>query len=114
METAFVGFVGSEMLNYFNRYLSGCCAQLKPWQRERILFKEQSWFQILFFLLTNQCQTTEQAECEIETIPCLTHFLTMNEEKKAEYILGEKDRENFGAFLWICNAGMFLWCILES
>lgn len=42
METAFVGFVGSEMLNYFNTYLTGCCAQLKPWQRERILFKEQS------------------------------------------------------------------------
>lgn len=58
META---FVGSEMLNYFDRYLASSFAQLKPWQRERILFKEQSWLQILFFLLAYRCQTTEQS-----------------------------------------------------
>lgn len=49
METASVG-LGSEMLNCFDRYLAGCCTQLKPWQRERILFKEQSAPDSLLFV----------------------------------------------------------------
>lgn len=58
METASVG-LGSEMLNFFDRYLAGCCTQLNH-GRGREFYLKSSQLQVLFFLCTNQCQTTEQ------------------------------------------------------